>query len=262
MWTDTHAHLEGFITCGEIETILARAVAARVNRIVAIGGHPEANAAALDLAARYPGRIVAAIGYDRYLAADPPSPEVLQVELARSRAVAVGEIGLDYYHEIHTAPDQRRLFRAMLDLAAAHRLPVVLHTRAAERDTLKALKAHAQDARVRLDRIGVAHCFTGDWTFARALLDLGFYLGISGIVTFRNAEILRDVVRRAPADRLLLETDCPYLAPVPMRGKRNEPAFLTHTGICVAELRGCAPEEWACITSENAARLFGLAPAE
>ncbi len=259
MWTDTHAHLDAFVESQALDAALERAAAAGVARIVAIGGDPASNARALALAAAHRGRIWAAIGHDRALALSPPPLHDLRAQLAAGAGVAaVGEVGLDYYHDASNAAAQRALFEAMLEEAAAHSLPVVVHSRAAEADTCAMLAAHARDSRVATGRVGVLHCFTGGWKFARALLDLGLYLGVSGIVTFRNAEEIRDVVRRAPADRLLLETDCPYLAPAPMRGRPNEPAFLAHTGKFVAELRGTTSEELAAMTSRNAERLFGL----
>lgn len=257
MWTDTHAHLDDFIRAGEVDAVLERARDADVTRVLAVGGAPESNEQALALAARYPANVAAAVGYDRESATRRPALASLCSALADGRAIAVGEIGLDYHRGLDTMAAQKTLLETMLDLAAEFRAPIILHTRQAERDTREMLAAHVRDARVMTDRPGVAHCFTGEWPWARDLLNLGFYLGISGIVTFRNAETLRDIVRRAPADRLLMETDSPYLAPVPFRGRRNEPALLTHTALYVAQCRGCSPEEWARQTTANAGKLFG-----
>ena len=257
MWTDTHAHLDDFIAENDFEGMLDRAAAAGVTRVIAVGGHPEANARGLAAARAHPARVAAAVAFDRALAAAPPPIEPLRRQLSRAEVVAVGETGLDYHYGSDTAAAQRALFAAMLEAAASVRRPVIVHSRAAEADTLAMLGAHVRDPRVSADRAGVVHCFTGDWRFARALLDLGFHLGVSGIVTFRNADSIRDAIRRAPEDRLLLETDCPYLAPVPVRGRRNEPAFLRHTGEFVAALRGCGAAELAHSTGRNAGRLFG-----
>lgn len=257
MWTDTHAHLDVFAAENDLDGALERARAAGVMRIVAIGGDPEANARAAAIAAERPERVWAAVAFDRSLATRPPPLDELRALALRPEVVAIGETGLDYYHERDTAMAQRALLGAMLEIAAASRKPVVVHSRAADSDTLELLSAYMRDRRVSAERAGVVHCFTGDWPFARALLDLGFFLGISGIVTFRNAESLRDVVRRAPEERLLLETDAPYLAPTPMRGRRNEPAFVRFTGGFVASLRGCEAERFAHSASGNAYRLFG-----
>jgi TatD DNase family protein len=169
------------------------------------------------------------------------------------RVVAVGEMGLDYFHE----PDQdarrgqQQAFDTQLSLAGTADLPVVVHTRAAEADTLNLLRAHRN---VR----GVLHCFTESWDLAAAALDLGYCVSISGIVTFRNADNVRDVARRLPEDRLLIETDSPWLAPVPHRGRRNEPAFLPDTAAFVAELRGVSTRALAESATANFRRLFGI----
>lgn len=257
MWTDTHAHLDVFAAENDLDGVLERAAAAAVSRIVAIGGDPEANVRAVTIAAERPDRVWAAVAFDRALATQPPPLDELRALARRPEVVAIGETGLDYYHERDTATAQRALFAAILEIAAACRKPVVVHSRAAEADTLEMLSEYVRDGRVAAERAGVVHCFTGDWSFARALLDLGFFLGISGIVTFRNAESLRDIVRRAPEDRLLVETDAPYLAPTPMRGRRNEPAFVRFTGEFVAALRGCEAERFAHSTTGNAYRLLG-----
>lgn len=171
--------------------------------------------------------------------------------LTHPRVVAAGEMGLDYAHD----PDaeQRRLqlarFEFQLALAAQHQLPAVIHTRAAEADTLARLRAHG-------DVIGVLHCFTESWEMASAALDLGYYVSISGIVTFKNADNVRAVARRVPDDRLLVETDSPWLAPVPNRGKRNQPAFVADTAAFLAELRNQSLETLTDATTRNFARLF------
>ncbi len=257
MWTDTHAHLDDFIAVNDLTGLLERAAAAGVTRVLAVGGDPDANDRAIAAARAHPDRVAAAVGFDRALAGAPPPSAALRSLLSHPEVVAVGEIGLDYHYSADTGSAQRALLAAMLEEAAAAGKPVIVHSRAAEADTLAQLGAHARDPRVPAGRVGVVHCFTGEWPFARALLDLGFHLGISGIVTFRSAESIRDAIRRAPDDRLLLETDCPHLAPVPVRGRRNEPAFLHFTGEFAAALRGCDAAEFAHITRRNAGLLFG-----
>jgi TatD DNase family protein len=169
----------------------------------------------------------------------------------------VGEIGLDYHHAQHTARLQRALCEAQLERAAAWRLPVCVHTRDADADTLALLRTYAATPWGRAGRPGVVHCFTGSAAFAEELLALGFCLGFSGIVTFRNADRLRTVAAGIPADRLLVETDAPFLAPVPMRGQPNEPAFAVHVAACLARQRGVSVAELADLTTANAFRLFG-----
>lgn len=168
--------------------------------------------------------------------------------------VAVGETGLDYFHEDTPAlrEQQHRAFDTQLSIAAREALPVVVHTRGAEQDTKAMLKAHAGVS-------GVLHCFTESWALARFGLDLGYYVSISGIVTFKNAENVREVARQVPADRLLVETDAPYLAPVPYRGKPNQPAYVVETARYLAELRGVPYEQLRDETGENFFRLFSRA---
>jgi len=171
---------------------------------------------------------------------------------------AIGETGLDFHYSPDTADAQQALMRAQLSLAAELALPVVVHSRDAEAHTLEILGEHARRWSGPSDRIGVLHCFTGSEPFAKALVELGYHVSFSGIVTFKNAGDLRDVARGIPDDRLLIETDTPYLAPVPYRGKRNEPAYLVHVAEMLAELRGCPVEELAALTTANASALFGL----
>lgn len=178
-------------------------------------------------------------------------PGWIAPRLTHSRVVAAGEMGLDYFHE--PDPEKQRLqlerFDQQLVLAAGCRLPVVIHTRSAEALTLDRLRAWP-------DMTGVLHCFTESWEMASAALDLGYYVSISGIVTFRNADNVREVARKLPHDRLLVETDCPWLAPVPYRGKLNQPAYLADTAAFLAELRGVDPEALAAQTTANFQRLF------
>jgi TatD DNase family protein len=183
--------------------------------------------------------------------ASAAEPDWIQRHLGHPRVVALGEMGLDYYHE--STPEgqarQRLRFDWQLTLAAREGLPVVVHTRQAEADTLELLRRHA-------GVIGVLHCFTESWALAEAAIELGYYVSISGIVTFRNGENVREVARRVPDDRLLVETDCPWLAPAPHRGKRNQPAYVADTAGFVAELRGMHREALAELTTANFHRLF------
>jgi TatD DNase family protein len=171
--------------------------------------------------------------------------------LTHAEVVAVGETGLDYHHvaEPEKQARQRACFEHQLGLARQYSLPVVVHTRAAQEDTLALMRAHP-------GVIGVLHCFTESWDMARQALELGYYISISGIVTFRNGENVREVARQVPDDRLLLETDAPWLAPVPHRGHTNQPAFVADTAAFVADLRHCSVEDLAALTHANFERLF------
>jgi TatD DNase family protein len=170
------------------------------------------------------------------------------------RVVAVGETGLDYHYASENRQLQMDSFAAHLDFAAQEKLPVIVHTREAVDDTLDLMRAHASR-----ESAGVMHCFTESWDMARQAIDLGFYISFSGIVTFRNAEALREVVKQVPLDRLLIETDSPYLAPIPYRGKPNEPKYLPAVAAEVARLKGVSVEEVIEATGNNFFNLFAKA---
>ena len=252
---DTHAHFDGSPL--ETAAVMKRALDAGVARVVAVGGSTELNVGALAAVAAYPECVRLAIGFDRDQAASA-SPEGL-VETLRLLAeahapAAVGEIGLDFHYHPATAEAQRALFRAQLLLADEWRLPVIIHTRDADEATLQVL----DDTPWRGEGLrGVVHCFTGDRSFAARLLDRSLAISFSGIVTFRNADMLRASAASIPEERLLIETDAPFLAPVPRRGQRNEPAFVLHVAECLAKARGTTVEHIASVTYANAVRLFG-----
>lgn len=231
---DTHAHFEG--TREETDAAVSRAAASGVTRIMAVGGSESLNAGTEGFAYR-------AIGWDRDQAGRE-LPELDYVGVA-----AVGEIGLDYHYSPDTRAAQMELFSRQLELARSLDLPVVIHTRDADDDTLGLLR--------EIPSKGIIHCFTGSPGFCRALLDLGFHISISGIVTFRAADNVRESALVVPDDRILVETDSPFLAPVPMRGNANEPAFVVHTAKFLAELRGTTFEEFAALTTRNAIALLG-----
>ena len=176
---------------------------------------------------------------------------------AHPRLLAVGEVGLDYHYDHSPRDTQAEVFRQFIALARRVRKPLIIHTRSAAEDTLQILET--EQAR---DAGGVIHCFSEDRAFATRALDLGFYLSFSGIVTFKTARAIQEVAAWAPADRVLVETDSPYLAPVPLRGKRCEPAFVVHTGKYVAGLRGVEEAHFAALSTENARRCFRVPLAE
>ena len=236
MLIDTHCHFEPE---DDAAALLAEAAAADV-RVLAVGGSTALNAAAAASGAPF------AYGFDWSDDAPPtPPPE-------SPRLVAIGELGFDFHWKgPETADAQRERFDLQAGFARERDLPIIVHTREADDLTLAALRA------ADLPRTGVIHSFTGDKALARACLDLGYYISLSGILTFRNADALREVARWLPADRILVETDSPYLAPVPHRGKRNCPAFVAATAACLAELRGLTLPALADLTTANALRLFG-----
>lgn len=270
MFFDTHVHF----TCrdGErgIDALVERARRAGVTRMVAVGGSAGMNALAVESARRHPGAVFAAIGYDRDQAEQVvgagtgASVAALGAEVARLASegvavVAIGEIGLDFHYAAQTAEAQAELFEAQLALAASLGLPAIVHSRDAEDATLAALSRHAGRVGTTARAPGVLHCFTGTQRFADALASAGYAIGFSGIVSFRNAAALREVAARVPDDCLLIETDTPYLAPVPHRGKPNEPAFVRQVAEALAAVRGCAVDALAALTGRNAERLFGPA---
>ncbi len=260
MYTDSHFHLDHFELKGIVPDMIAEAREARVTRLIAIGGSDEANALALKTAKAYPGAVWATAGYDRDLAPGwNRDVSRLQETLAHAEVVAVGESGLDYFHKQIDPAEQKTLFEAMLALSVQSAKPMIIHSREADEDThamLTEFSRHWPEA----DRpCGVLHCFTGSAEFARNLLDLNLMISFSGIVTFKNAADLREVAKIIPEDRLLIETDSPYLAPHPFRGERNRPALVPHVAACLAECRQTTPENIAETTTQNAIRFLKLA---
>lgn len=258
MFIDSHVHFDRFVKDGSFEAVLAKAKETGVHEMVAIGGSAPANGLSLKLAAEHPGRIFGCAGYDRDEAAEEPDFAALRDYVADPLCKAVGETGLDYYYTADTAVEQKKLFNENLALAIEFEKPVVVHSRDADGDTVGLLKDYSTAWKGDPARLGVLHCFTRDTKFARDVLDLGLMVSFSGIVTFANADPLRKVVGYVPGDRLLIETDSPYLAPVPMRGNRCEPAFVVHTAKQLAELRGCSLGSLANLTATNARTLFAL----
>jgi TatD DNase family protein len=258
MFIDTHVHFDRFVEDGTFPEVVGRAVEAGVLEMVAIGGSSEANALSLKLAEEHPGRIFGCAGYNRDEATEGYDLPELRGFLENPLVKAVGETGLDYYYTAETAKEQKKLFAENLALAVEFKKPVVVHTRDADEDTLALISDYAAAWKGDAARLGILHCFTRDTAFARQVLDLGLLISFSGILTFANADLLREVVQYVPDDRLLIETDSPYLTPVPMRGQSNEPAFVVHVAKQLAELRGCSLESIACLTATNARTLFAL----
>jgi TatD DNase family protein len=256
MLIDSHAHIQGKEYAGEIEAVIARAYAAGVETIIAVGGAGDmsSNTAAVDLAARF-DNIFATVGMHPHDAKDVGTHELQTLkELAASpKVVAVGETGLDYYYSHSPHDVQRRVFSQFIHMAHDTDLPIVVHERDAARDAAELLRAEGS-----ADLRGVIHCFTGDYEAACAYLDLGFYLSFTGIITFKNAEPLREVVRKVPLEKLFVETDSPYLTPVPHRGKRNEPAYVRFVAETIANVKKLTLEDVALVTTANVKALFSI----
>lgn len=256
MLTDTHAHLADERLLPQVEEVVARAAADGVSTIVTVGTNAENSRRCLELAGRFPGVwATAGIHPHAALEADDAALAAVRALLTEPRVVAVGETGLDYHYDFSPRERQRAAFAAHLEMAAETGLPVVVHCREAESDV------RAMVAEWRGRAIGILHSFSGGGALLEEALDAGWYASFSGMVTFKKYDAV-ELLRTVPADRILVETDAPYLAPVPLRGKTNEPGYVVHTARRAAELRGEEPEEFAARTTDNARRLFARMAAE
>ena len=263
MFTDSHCHLTFPELAGDLPRIRAEMAAARVTRALCISTTMEEFPHVQALAAQYDNFWATAGVHPDSADVHEPDVDELLAALRLPRVVAVGETGLDYYQmeerkggrSVADMEWQRERFRTHIRAARQGGVPLVIHTRAASQDTLAILKEEGEDGEPG-SAGGVFHCFTETLEVARAALDLGFYVSLSGIVTFKNARELHEVATLVPDDRLLIETDSPYLAPVPYRGKTNTPAYVPHVAARLAELRGTSAERIGDITSANFTRLF------
>jgi TatD DNase family protein len=247
---DSHCHLDHKQFAGEVEALLDRAKAAGVEHFLTIGtgDGPPILDVAVRLAERFPN-VWATVGVHPHDASkvDCQTFDELRALSRHPKVVGIGEIGLDYHYDFSPREKQSEVFLEQLRIAKEAGKPVIIHTREAWEDTIAVLKGP-----------GILHCFTGDAQQARTAVDLGFHLGFGGVLTFPKSEALREAARIVPEDRLLVETDCPYLAPVPFRGKRNEPAYVAHTVRKLAEVRGVSEDDIARATTTNFQNLFGL----
>jgi len=259
MFIDSHCHIDGADYDADRDAVIAGARDAGVTTMLNVGtGDPQSGAfeRAIEFAEKHE-HVYAAIGvhpHDAKLFDDQAEQRLVDLVKQSKRAVAWGEIGLDYHYDYSPRDVQRDVFRRQLRIARLLKLPVVIHSREADDDTVNILREELTG----YERGGVMHCFGGSVAMARNTIELGFFISFAGNLTFKKAENLRDVARQLPLDRLLIETDCPYLTPVPFRGRRNEPARVVETARCLAELLGKELEEIGRITSENFARLFNV----
>jgi TatD DNase family protein len=248
---DTHAHVHVPAFDADRDAVWVRAEHADVARVINIGYDLPSSYASVDLARSLP-RVYATVGIQPHYALETTDAQLAEIAglLREPKVVALGEIGLDYHHLRAPEAAQHELFRSQLALAREYAMPVVIHSREAQADMLRVLRESAADLVV------VMHAFSGDWAYAQACLELGAYLSLAGPVTFSKAVELHEVASRIPLDRLLIETDCPYLSPHPFRGKRNEPARVRLVAERIAALRGVSFDRVAEATWTNAERVF------
>jgi len=258
MFVDSHAHIDGPEFDADRDEVIQRAQAAGVKTILNVGtGDPHSGVfeRAIEFGRNH-ASIYTAIGvhpHDARFYDDNVESRLKQL-LASERVAAWGEIGLDFHYDNSPRDIQVEVFRRQLRAAASCDVPVIIHTREAERETIEILKSDYDGS----NRGGVFHCFTGSKELAQQALELDFLISFSGIVTFRKAEDLREIAKQVPLENLLIETDCPFLAPVPHRGNRNEPAYVVEVARCIAELRGLQIEEVAQVTTENFKRFLRI----
>lgn len=270
MWIDTHCHIQAEEFDHDREQVIERARLAKVNTIILSVENLQDSRRAWELACQTPGvYCLAGVHPQQADQWNDQSADDLRSLIAEDlrissetgqepKIVGIGEIGLDYYYENSPRAVQQTIYREQLKIACELDLPIVIHERDAFLDSYNILLEARKNGYLRQTEPGVAHCFSGSLESARLLLKLGLYLGFDGPLTFKNARCAPQIVSEMPLSRLLLETDSPYLSPVPLRGKRNEPANVVHIGNKVAELRQLTPEEVAAETTANACRLFGL----
>ena len=253
MLIDTHCHLDMEAFDGDRSDVIKRAEDAGVKYMINAGSDMESNRKGLELSEKYP-HIYSAVGIHPHDAStlDDTAYNELEKLVKQPKVVAIGETGLDYHYLNSPKGAQIEAFIRQISLAKENGLPVIVHSREAKNDTLRVLREEITDTS------GVLHCFSGDLDMAKKVMELGFYISIAGPVTFKNAKALEEVLKVVPDEFLLVETDAPYLSPVPMRGKRNEPAFVEHTARAIAGIRGISFSDIARITTHNAKRLFKI----
>ena len=253
MLFDTHVHLNSKMYKKDLKEVIERALVAGVTRMAVIGFDAASNARAIELAEQY-DFIYAVVGIHPSDArsATENSWIVLREQLKHPKVVALGECGFDYYHDTSFNDIQREVFKKQLEIAKELKMPIVVHMRDSVQDTYEMLR----DAGKGLS--GVLHCYSGDVEMMHKFLDLGFYIGLDGPVTFKNAHGVHEIAKAVPIDRLVIETDAPYLTPAPYRGKRNEPAYVSYIAEKIAELRGMTYEEVCKVTTENGLKMYHI----
>lgn len=254
MYIDSHCHLDRLKLGpyeGELDGAIQAARSDGVSHMLCVAIDLEHLPEVFSIAERYPFIYASAGVHPSSNEGEEPSVERLVDLAAHEKVIAIGETGLDYYYGDEQCERQKSRFITHMQAAAEVKQPIIVHTRDAKEDTLSLIDTH-----VDKESAGVLHCFTEDWDMAKRAMDMNFYISFSGIVTFKNAVELQDVARKMPLDRLLIETDSPYLAPVPFRGKPNEPKHVVHVAKFLAELKGVSEEQIAEVSAENFRRLF------
>ncbi len=260
MLVDSHCHLDFPDFEGDLEEVVGRARQAGIVRMVTVCTRPSRLAASLAIAERFPDVFCACGLHPHDAATEEVGVDTLTGLADHPKLAAIGECGLDYHYDRSPRPAQQDSFRIHVRAARETGLPLVVHTREADADTTRILREEAAGEGGRPPVRGVMHCFSSGRQLAEDALALGFYISFSGILTFNRSEELREIARDVPLDRLLVETDAPYLAPVPRRGKRNEPALVTHTAARLAEVKGMTIDALARQTTANFFRLFSKVP--
>jgi len=252
MYFDTHAHYDDKRFDDDRDEVLGSMAGAGVTLILNAASSVRSAKISLKLADKY-SFIYASVGVHPHDSKSMTDNTVAELEklLSHPKAMAVGEIGLDFHYDFSPRDTQRLRFREQLELARAVKKPVIIHERESLNDTLDIIRDYR-------DLTGVFHCFSGSWETARIILDMGWYLSFTGVVTFKNARRALEVLEKAPADRIMLETDCPYMSPEPMRGRRNSSLYLPYIADKVAQTRNMAADEVAALTMENGLRFFGI----
>ena len=254
MYFDTHAHYDDKRFNQDRDEILGSMKDAGVSFIMNASSSMRSARFGLKMADKYPF-VYASVGVHPHDSKEMADDSVIELEklLSHPKAVAVGEIGLDYHYDFSPRDVQKKRFHEQLELARQVNKPVVIHEREALRDMLDMISGFR-------DLTGVVHCFSGSWETAKTILDMGWYLSFTGVITFSNARKALEVIEKMPPDRIMIETDCPYLAPEPMRGRRNSSLYLPYISEKIAKVRGMTPEESAALTMENGIRFFGIIP--
>lgn len=252
MWVDTHAHIAGDEFADDVADVVRRATEAGVWRVVCVADTLDSAQRTISLARQY-NQVLATAGVHPHQAStvNEHALHTLEQLIQDEHICAVGEIGLDFYYDFSPRDVQRNAFRQQIRLAKAADLPVIVHSREAEHAVLDILEEENATK-------GVLHCYWGDARGAERAIEMGFHIGVGGPITFKKTDDLRDIIERLPLERLIIETDAPYLAPVPYRGKRNEPAYVVQVGHRLAQLMNRSVEEIAEMTTANACRLFGI----
>lgn len=251
MYFDTHVHLNSSPLYEDIDTYIEHALANGVNEMMVVGFDLETSRKAIEIANQY-AFIYAAVGIGPNDCKETTDEDLNQIDemLAQEKVIALGEVGLDYYWDEVPRPKQQEVFSKQIELAKKHNVPLVIHSRDALNDTYELLKAG--------QHYGIMHCYSGSYEMAQRFIDIGFYISLAGPVTFKNARVPKEVAQNINLNRLLIETDCPYLTPHPYRGKLNEPANVMYIAMEIAKLRNMEIEDVARITTFNAKRVLGI----